>query len=103
MSKYKKAYMTNFWEHCHLVCEQDQKDMDLNYKGDYACPDCGNHITVYDVEKILDKLMKQIVNDDLDDVIANYTGYVIRTTKGKYKVIQHKGDDFWISIPKGRE
>ena len=59
--------------------------------------------SITSVEKILDKLMKQIVNDDLDDVIANYTGYVIRTTKGKYKVIQHKGDDFWISIPKGRE
>lgn len=99
MSIYRKAYITNFWSHCHLVCLQDQHDMTLNHHGNYECPECHNSITVYDVEKVIDKLMKQIINDDLEDIIMNYTGFVIKTTKDRYKVIKHKDEDFWIAIP----
>ena len=100
----QKAYISKFWENCHPMWEEHKKEMKLNYHGDYICvePGCTNGISIFDYEKVLDKLMQTIIEDDAEDIICNYTGRKFKTGKLKFTVEKQDGDVFWVSIPERR-
>ena len=65
-------------------------------------PGCTNGISIFDYEKVLDKLMQTIIEDDAEDIICNYTGRMFKTGKLKFSVEKQDGDVFWVSIPERR-
>ena len=58
--------------------------------------------SIFDYEKVLDKLMQTIIEDDAEDIICNYTGRKFKTGKLKFTVEKQDGDVFWVSIPERR-
>ncbi len=103
-----KAFISNFWDHCHLLCSnhadsENEYPMKLNENGDYECSKCQNKIDIYKFEKVMDKMMKMMVDDDLNDIICNYTGAKIKISNETYRIKKHIRNDFWILIPLNRE
>ena len=118
-------YISKAWQHTKLICGNHGDDltheMRLEETGKtltYICPNfteetrkkgectCNNKITLYDFEKMLDKVASTIIKADMKNEIIHLDNFTWKNNQGiSYKVIKHAPEEIIVTVlnPKALE
>ena len=98
----------NLWKSTTICCDNcDEKNIEmvLQPKGKdyiYKCPKCKNYITVKEFERIINKISKMVFEAEMNNEIANFSGYKW-TDKGLKVLIKEHNDTKFIILVKNRD